>query len=163
ESSVGPASVPALRLRAGRAENGTSVRRWRPAASRSRPSRRRASGERDECEAVGAGRRAGPRGVPSMKTLVTGATGFVGSDLDGAARGLWAVSLHPGLLFGERDVHFHAAWVLAGAADGGILSRLCAPGGLNVADVRDVARAHLLALERGRAGASYLVGGRNLT
>jgi len=35
--------------------------------------------------------------------------------------------------------------------------------GLNVVDVRDVARGHLLALERGRAGERYLLGGADLT
>jgi dihydroflavonol-4-reductase len=36
------------------------------------------------------------------------------------------------------------------------------PGGMNVVPVEDVARAHVLALERGRAGERYLVGGENL-
>jgi dihydroflavonol-4-reductase len=36
-------------------------------------------------------------------------------------------------------------------------------GGLNVVDVRDVARGHVLALERGRSGERYLLGGTNLT
>ena len=35
--------------------------------------------------------------------------------------------------------------------------------GLNVVDVRDVAEGHLLAAERGRAGASYILGNRNMT
>jgi dihydroflavonol-4-reductase len=35
--------------------------------------------------------------------------------------------------------------------------------GLNVVDVRDVARGHLLAFERGRAGERYLLGGADLT
>jgi dihydroflavonol-4-reductase len=34
--------------------------------------------------------------------------------------------------------------------------------GLNVVDVRDVARGHLLALERGRAGERYILGGADL-
>src|SRR5512142_426002 len=34
--------------------------------------------------------------------------------------------------------------------------------GLNLVDVRDVARGHLLALERGRAGERYLLGGVDL-
>jgi dihydroflavonol-4-reductase len=83
--------------------------------------------------------------------------------LEGAARGLHAVSLHPGLVFGERDVNFHAAWVLVAAARDDLFSRFFIPGGINVADVRDIVRAHILALERGRRGESYLVGGENLT
>jgi dihydroflavonol-4-reductase len=35
--------------------------------------------------------------------------------------------------------------------------------GLNVVDVRDVARGHLLACERGRSGQRYILGGENLT
>ncbi len=35
--------------------------------------------------------------------------------------------------------------------------------GLNLVDVRDVARAHLLAAEKGRAGVRYIAGGENLT
>lgn len=36
-------------------------------------------------------------------------------------------------------------------------------GGINAVDVRDVATAHVAALEHGRAGERYLVGGRNLS
>lgn len=36
-------------------------------------------------------------------------------------------------------------------------------GGLNLVPVEDVARAHVLALERGRPGERYLIGGENLT
>lgn len=36
-------------------------------------------------------------------------------------------------------------------------------GGLNVVDVRDVAEAHALALERGGVGSKYLAGGENVT
>jgi len=35
--------------------------------------------------------------------------------------------------------------------------------GLNLVDVRDVAEGHLLALERGRAGERYILGGRNMS
>jgi dihydroflavonol-4-reductase len=37
------------------------------------------------------------------------------------------------------------------------------PGGLNVVAVEDVARAHVLALEKGEPGRRYLIGGTNLT
>ncbi len=35
--------------------------------------------------------------------------------------------------------------------------------GLNLVDVRDVARGHLAAMEQGRAGERYILGGRNMT
>lgn len=35
--------------------------------------------------------------------------------------------------------------------------------GLNLVDVKDVARAHLLAAEKGRSGVRYIIGGENLT
>jgi len=35
--------------------------------------------------------------------------------------------------------------------------------GLNLVDVRDIARAHLLAAEKARPGVRYIVGGENLT
>jgi dihydroflavonol-4-reductase len=41
--------------------------------------------------------------------------------------------------------------------------RAYAGTGLNVVDVRDVARGHVLALERGRAGERYILGGADLT
>jgi dihydroflavonol-4-reductase len=37
------------------------------------------------------------------------------------------------------------------------------PGGCNAVDVRDVARGHLLLLERGEAGQRYLLGGQDVT
>jgi dihydroflavonol-4-reductase len=39
----------------------------------------------------------------------------------------------------------------------------CVNTGLNVVDVEDVARGHILALEKGRTGARYLLGNKNLT
>jgi dihydroflavonol-4-reductase len=39
----------------------------------------------------------------------------------------------------------------------------CVTTGLNVVDVEDVAKGHILALERGRIGERYILGNRNLT
>jgi dihydroflavonol-4-reductase len=39
----------------------------------------------------------------------------------------------------------------------------CVHTGLNVIDVEDVAKGHILALERGEIGTRYLLGNRNLT
>jgi dihydroflavonol-4-reductase len=51
--------------------------------------------------------------------------------------------------------------MIAGVA-GGRIRGFVATTGLNVVDVRDVARGHALALERGRPGERYLLGGVNL-
>lgn len=79
----------------------------------------------------------------------------------GAARGLEVVLLHPGLCLGEGDRSFHSSWAIVGVA----FARLpvCPPGGLSLLDVLDLARAHVLALERAPAGGNYLIGGENLT
>ena len=51
--------------------------------------------------------------------------------------------------------------MIAGVA-GGRIRGFVATTGLNVVDVRDVAHGHALALERGRPGERYLLGGVNL-
>ena len=51
--------------------------------------------------------------------------------------------------------------MIAGVATGRIRGYV-ATTGLNVVDVRDVARGHVLALERGEPGERYLLGGVNL-
>jgi dihydroflavonol-4-reductase len=43
------------------------------------------------------------------------------------------------------------------------VTRSTYPGGCNIVDVRDVARGHLLLLERGEAGQRYLLGGQDMT
>lgn len=79
----------------------------------------------------------------------------------GIAAGLDAVLLHPTLCLGEGDRSFHSSWAVVGLA---CLRLPVAPvGGINVVDVLDVARTHVAAAERGRKGASYLVGGENIT
>ncbi|HXV58384.1 MAG TPA: NAD-dependent epimerase/dehydratase family protein [Gaiellaceae bacterium] len=52
--------------------------------------------------------------------------------------------------------------MIAGVARGRIRG-FVGTTGLNVVDVRDVARGHALALERGQPGERYLLGGANLT
>lgn len=78
-----------------------------------------------------------------------------------AARGLQLVVLRPAYVLGPGDVHgSSAAMVVA-------LARRRVPGyvegGASFCDVRDVARAHADALERGRPGEIYTLGGHNLT
>lgn len=79
----------------------------------------------------------------------------------GGAHGLEVVLLHPSLCLGEGDRSFHSSWALVGAAFARV--QFVPPGGLNLADVRDVARTHVVAAERGRPGESYLLGGENVT
>jgi dihydroflavonol-4-reductase len=48
-------------------------------------------------------------------------------------------------------------------ARGRMIARPPRSGGMNLVDVEDVARAHVVALERGRPGERYIVGGENLS
>jgi dihydroflavonol-4-reductase len=81
---------------------------------------------------------------------------------EAAARGRQVVVVNPGYLLGPED------------HEPSVMGRLCLrfwkgrlplapPGGLNLVDVRDVARGHLLAAEHGRPGRRYILGGENHT
>lgn len=74
-----------------------------------------------------------------------------------AAKDLDAVCVLPGTLFGPGDLHFSAGAYVREAARGLLL--LAPPGGTVVVHVDDVARGHLLALERGERGRRYILGG----
>ena len=81
--------------------------------------------------------------------------------LEAAARDLDTVCVLPGTMFGPGDIFFSAGTYVREAARGRLLA---APsGGTTVAHVDDVARGHLLALERGRRGGRYILGGDNLS
>ncbi len=82
--------------------------------------------------------------------------------LDATRSGRDVVVVNPGYLIGPED------------HERSVMGRFCvrfwkgrmlvAPtGGINVVDVRDVARGHLLAAEHGRSGARYILGGENHT
>jgi dihydroflavonol-4-reductase len=83
--------------------------------------------------------------------------------LAAAAEGLDAVCVNPTTPVGEGDT----APTPTGAMVRGVASgrfRVSLRGaGLNLVDVRDVARGHVFALERGRAGERYLLGGADVT
>ena len=82
--------------------------------------------------------------------------------LAAARDGLEAVVVNPTAPVGEGDRKpTPTGRMIAGVASGRIPAYVAS--GLNVVDVRDVARGHVLALERGRAGERYLLGGVNLT
>jgi len=82
--------------------------------------------------------------------------------LAAAAEGLDAVVVNPTTPVGEGDRKpTPTGRMIAGVARGRIRGYV-ATTGLNVVDVRDVARGHALALEHGTAGERYLLGGVNL-
>jgi dihydroflavonol-4-reductase len=83
--------------------------------------------------------------------------------LAAAASGLDAVCVNPTTPVGEGDAApTPTGAMVRGVATGRFRASLRSAG-LNLVDVRDVARGHVLALERGRAGERYLLGGIDLT
>jgi dihydroflavonol-4-reductase len=82
--------------------------------------------------------------------------------LAAAAEGLDALVVNPTTPVGPGDRKpTPTGRMIAGVARGRILAYLAGTG-LNVVDVRDVARGHLLAFEQGNRGNRYLLGGENL-
>ena len=76
-----------------------------------------------------------------------------------AAQGLPVVVVNPCYVFGAGDVYARATGIVRRFMLGRIPADV--PGGLNVVDVADVARGHLLADERGEVGERYILGNRN--
>jgi dihydroflavonol-4-reductase len=82
--------------------------------------------------------------------------------LDAARRGLEAVVVNPTTPVGGGDRRpTPTGAMVAGVARGRIRAYVPSTG-LNVVDVRDVAHGHVLALEHGRRGERYLLGGTDL-
>jgi dihydroflavonol-4-reductase len=78
-----------------------------------------------------------------------------------ADRGLPAVIVNPSTPVGPRDVRpTPTGRMILAAASGGIPAFV--DTGLNLAHVDDVALGHLAALERGRVGERYILGGQNV-
>lgn len=77
------------------------------------------------------------------------------------ARGLHAVIVNPSVVLGPRDVTLNNSRIILEVQRGRIV--LVPPGGINVVDAIDLARGHLLALEKGRPGERYLLTGHNVT
>ena len=78
-----------------------------------------------------------------------------------AAKGLPVVVVNPGSVFGPGDVYGRATATVRRFMLGRVPAYVA--GGLNVVDVDDVARGHLLADERGKVGERYILGNRNYT
>lgn len=76
-------------------------------------------------------------------------------------RGLHAVIVNPSIVLGARDATLYNSQIILGVQRGQL--PLVPPGGINVVDALDVARGHLLALEKGRPGQRYLLAGHNVT
>ncbi|MBC8505427.1 MAG: NAD-dependent epimerase/dehydratase family protein [Anaerolineales bacterium] len=79
--------------------------------------------------------------------------------LEAAAEGLDAVVLNPTAVFGPGDVHLTMGQLLIMVARCQAVAWL--PGDINVVDVRDVAQAHIAAVQKGRSGERYIIGGHN--
>jgi dihydroflavonol-4-reductase len=85
--------------------------------------------------------------------------------LDSARRGNQVIILNPGLLLGPGAAptsNLAAAFLLLEPCQGRFGGRFYINGGVTLSDVRDVARAHVAALTRGRVGQRYILGGHNL-
>jgi len=81
---------------------------------------------------------------------------------DFADRGLPVVIVNPAAPVGPRDIKpTPTGRMIVEAAAGRMPAYL--ETGLNIVDVDDVADGHLLALERGRVGSRYILGGDNMT
>ena len=83
--------------------------------------------------------------------------------LEAAADGLDALCVNPTTPVGEGDTTPTPTGRMVREVASGRYRATLRSGGLNLVDVRDVARGHVLALERGRAGERYLLGGVDLT
>jgi dihydroflavonol-4-reductase len=79
-----------------------------------------------------------------------------------AARGLPVVIVNPSTPVGELDIKpTPTGQMIVDFLNGRLPAYV--DTGLNLVDVRDVARGHLLAAERGRIGEKYILGNRNMT
>lgn len=79
-----------------------------------------------------------------------------------ARHGLPAVIVNPSTPIGARDIRpTPTGRIIVEAARGRMLAFV--DTGLNVVSVDDVARGHVLALEHGRVGGRYILGGENLS
>jgi dihydroflavonol-4-reductase len=81
--------------------------------------------------------------------------------LDFVRQGLDAVIVNPSYLVGPWDVKLGSSRILIQLAEGKV-HMIFSRGGINFVDVREAAAGHILAMERGRTGERYFLGGQNL-
>jgi dihydroflavonol-4-reductase len=79
----------------------------------------------------------------------------------GVAQGLDAVIVNPSLVFGSGDIYRQSRSIVNLVASRRL--SVAVEGGINVVHVADVIDGHLAALERGRTGERYILGGENLS
>lgn len=77
------------------------------------------------------------------------------------ASGLDAVIVNPSVVFGAGDVYRQTSSLVVQVARQRLPGLV--DGGLNAVHIDDVVAGHLAALERGRTGERYILGGQNLT
>ncbi|MDA8137726.1 MAG: SDR family oxidoreductase [Desulfobacteraceae bacterium] len=79
-----------------------------------------------------------------------------------AEHGLNLVVVNPCFPFGANDIApTPTGQIILDIVNG--LNRFAFSGGFNIVDVRDVARGHVLAAKKGRAGQKYVLGNMNIT
>jgi dihydroflavonol-4-reductase len=71
------------------------------------------------------------------------------------------VMVNPAAIIGARDIHWISGSILREAKRGHI--PVIPQGGVNFVAVQDVVAGHIAAVEKGRAGERYILGGENLT
>ncbi|OFV84050.1 MAG: hypothetical protein A2620_03975 [Acidobacteria bacterium RIFCSPHIGHO2_01_FULL_67_28] len=79
--------------------------------------------------------------------------------LEGNARGLEVVVVNPAVIFGPRDVHRNTGRLLTMVAHHSVL--VWPDGVITTCDVDDVCAGHVAAMERGRPGRRYILGGEH--
>jgi dihydroflavonol-4-reductase len=80
--------------------------------------------------------------------------------LKATSDGFPAIVLNPTAVFGPGDIHLTLSSLLVAVARGRALAWL--PAKINVVDARDVASAHIAAVEKGVNGQRYILGGHNM-
>lgn len=81
--------------------------------------------------------------------------------LAGVEQGLDAVIVNPAVIFGPRDVNFHSGRMIQFIHQGKLPGY--PPARMTVCDIDDVVQGHLRAMERGRTGHRYILGGETLS
>lgn len=77
------------------------------------------------------------------------------------AQGLDAVIVNPSIVIGPGDIYRQSSSIIVQTARRHV--PVLIEGGSNIVHIKDVVDGHLAALERGRTGVRYILGGENLT